>query len=374
MHRPDRPSPFYLVWTEDGHERKQSFKDEKSREITAKALAEKREKHGTAVLTFDPEKWRTFERFLEIVGNDTDPLKVAHEWKTIEQSRMDLPTLTTTKAIEQYMKLRKEEGGVDLGYLAHMKVHLVKSFGARLGHILLHELDAQMIREWLASLKDERKLGHLARRHYYKSVGTFLNRCVREQWIEESPCKIVTVPQPTMAELAKSDIVKLMPVGDVEKLFRANRDQRCVGKLALEAFGGVRYTTAGKMEAEHIDFERRALTMPGHIHKGRKRKYRQGHPDCLWAWLKHAPKDCWTITPRDYMEMKSHAFIRAGVTNPHNGLRHSFASYLLAHTKSLPTVSYLMQHSTTSMTEKYEGRANEQDAAKYLAITPESVK
>jgi site-specific recombinase XerD len=382
VHRPERPSPFLLVWTENRQERKRSFKDEKAREVAARALAEKREKHGASILNFDPKRWRVFEEFTRIVGEDTDPLRVALEWKQARGIGANAaPSMTVAKAVEKYLALRRQEGGVDKAYLSHVKLHLEKSFAAMLGDVQLHELTADQIRQWLGSLKGRvRKgstgaLGIEARRHYYRSASTFLSRCVSEQWLERNPCDIVATPQPTEEELAASEIIKLMPVGDVEKLFRANRDQRCVGRLALEAFGGVRYTTAGLMQKEHIDFERKALAMPGHIHKSRKRKFRQGHPDCLWAWLKHAPESCWTeMTERDYYNEKREAFIRANVKNPHNGLRHSFASYLLAHTKDLPRVSYLMQHAKTTMTEKYEGRASQEDAARYLAITPESTK
>ena len=74
------------------------------------------------------------------------------------------------------------------------------------------------------------------------------------------------------------------------------------------------------------------------------------------------------MPPKEYYNEKRDAFVRASVTLPHNGLRHSFASYLLAETKDLPAVSYQMQHSKTTMTEKYEGRATEADAKRYFAI------
>lgn len=383
-YRADRlQMPYYLHWRDDtGQRHKQAFKNEVLRETTAKALAEKREREGTSILTFSPDEWRTYQQFKQIVGPDADPLQVAREWKAAKGVGPEaVPTLTVAEAITRYLALRDAEGGVDEGYLSHVRMHLQKSFGVRLGHVLLHELTAEQIRDWLANLRGRvrkgstGKLGIEARRHYYRTVCGFLSRCVLEKWIEESPAMIVANPEPTKDELAASDVIKLMPVADVEALFRANRNHRVVGRLALEAFGGVRYTTAGLMNAEHIDYERKGLAMPGHIHKSRKRKFRQGHPEALWKWLEHVKANpalatCWGMTARDYYNEKRDAFIRADVRNPHNGLRHSFASYLLAVTKDLPRVSYLMQHAKTTMTEKYEGRASEQDGKQYLAIAP----
>ncbi|MBM3855605.1 MAG: hypothetical protein FJ399_21045, partial [Verrucomicrobia bacterium] len=65
---------------------------------------------------------------------------------------------------------------------------------------------------------------------------------------------------------------------------------------------------------------------------------------------------------RQYAEGKKLGRIRADVETPHIVWRHSFASYLLAKTKSLPTVGYLMQHRHTTTTEIYEGVAKEADA------------
>lgn len=383
-YRGDRPlAPFYLHWRDpSGVRHKQSFKTEAARESEARILAETREREGTAILTFDPQRWRVYEQFQRIIGPDTDPLQVAREWKESRKAvPTTAPTLTVTKAVEQYLQLREAEGGVDAHYLSHVRRHLRDSLAVRLGHVLLHQVDATMLRDWLTNLKGRiRKgstgtLGIEARRHYYRSMRAFLNRCVTEEWLAKNPCDTVAEPKPTLAELAASEEIKLMPVADVEALFRANRNHRVIGRLALEAFGGVRYSTAAKMKAEHINYEIKGLAMPGAIHKSRKRKFRQGHPDCLWKWLEHVKATmpgCWDMSEREYFNEKREAFVRANVTNPHNGLRHSFASYLLAECKSLPTVSYLMQHAKTTMTERYEGRASEQDAQRYLAITPES--
>ena len=106
-------------------------------------------------------------------------------------------------------------------------------------------------------------------------------------------------------------------------------------------FGGLRYSTAGRIGWEHINFEERDIEMPGAMPKSGKRKFRQGHPENLWKWLELAKdKDhpVWQMSLRQYAEAKKHGRIRSGVETTHNVWRHSFASYLLAKTKSLPTV------------------------------------
>ena len=379
--REDRPNkPFQLIWSEQGKEKKKAYSSKKDRELMAKSLAEKRSKHGSSILTFDPARWRIFELFTEMVGADVDPLQVAREWKAARGAGANAAlNLTVSEAVENYLALRKQEGGVDPGYLSHVTLHLRTSFAGAYGHVPLSEVTKEMVREWLGNLRgrarkgNEGKLGIESRQHYYRSLNTFFARAKLEDWVVHNVCEKVMRPEPTPAELEALDKVKLMPVADVEKLFQANRNYRVVGRLALEAFGGVRFTTAGKLTVESLNFAERGLALPGAIQKGRKRKYRQGHPPCLWAWLEHVRDnlaDCWTMTPKQYLLEKHDAFVRAGVTLPHNGLRHSFASYLAARDQDLRTTGYLMQHKSISMTEKYEGRATTADGVRYFNILP----
>lgn len=101
-----------MVWAEDGKEKKQAFEDEKARELVAKALADKRAKYGSSVLTFDPLRWRIFVQFTEIVGAETDPLQVAWEWKAARGAGSGAGlNVTVSDAIEKYLTLRETEGG-----------------------------------------------------------------------------------------------------------------------------------------------------------------------------------------------------------------------------------------------------------------------
>jgi len=268
------------------------------------------------------------------------------------------------------MALRKSEDLLCGETWRHYRIHLTERFCARFGEMRLNELTADHLREWLSSLRNPRTgepMDAATKQHHRKDVNTFLIRARREGWILSNPCELVTLPREIEVD------VTVIPVDAAIQFFRANRDQKVIGRLALEAFGGLRYSTAGRIQLDNVNFTERGIEMPGPIHKSGKRKYRQGHPENLWKWLEHAPADCWTMNFRQYREEKKAAYIRASVAGSHNIWRHSFASYLLALTKNLPLVGYLMQHQHTATTQIYEGVASEADAKRYFAITPESV-
>jgi site-specific recombinase XerD len=237
---------------------------------------------------------------------------------------------------------------------------------------------------WAGSLTNDRTgkpLELLTVRHHLIAVKTFFRRCWREGWIERDPTLPIVLPQ-----IEEKD-VNVIQVRDAFEFFKVNRDHRSIGRLALEAFGGLRYTSAGKIRKEDIRWERRGIEMPSTKHKSRKRKFRQGHPACLWEWLRHAPAECWDLDLRQYREDKREMHVlsrmrpmilktdadREKARQLKNVWRHSFASYLLAKAKEYAPIAYLMQHARATTTEIYEGVADELDAVWYFSITPKSV-
>lgn len=293
--------------------------------------------------------------------------------------------LTVKEAVARYLTLRVSEGLSENGdTFSHLTKHLTKRLCETMGNLPLRAVRADHLRKWASELKDERNgrpLELLTRRHHLIACKTFFRRCWREGWIERDPTLPIVLPA------VEERDVNLITTEQAFHFFKVNRDHRAIGRTALEAFGGIRYSTAGKIQKEHIKFERRGIEMPSNKHKSKKRKYRQGQPPNLWAWLRHAPEDCWLLKLRQYRDEKKEQFVMAGLRpmilktdvervrarDIKNVWRHSFASYLLAKEKDFDPVRYLMQHSRSTTTEVYEGRADELDAYRYFSITPASV-
>jgi hypothetical protein len=399
-YREGRPSPFLLRWKGRGDEPEGSaaYKDEDARERAARALVERRQAHGDAILQFDPARWRRYLEFQAIVGADVDPIIVAHEWRASKQGTPRAVGMLATDAAAKYMTLRIEEGHWGDDTIRHVR-KCMERFSAAFPSKRLNEIGVEDVREWIFGRPDEsgkrvggladdkgKRLGPFAIRHHLKIVRTFFERALREKWgALENPAKSVFAPR---CDDGDPIVISLKDAFD---FFAANRDEQVIGRVALEAFGAVRYTTAGKLGKDALNFERRGIRMAARLHKegqkdGRSR-YRQGHPENLWRWLAHAPDSCWQMTLHDYREQKRYAGIRAKirpidtstaenrerVIGLRNVWRHSFISYHLARFKCPPMTKYLAQHSDEKMTADYEGMADEIIAARYFMITPETV-
>lgn len=366
-HRPGRPSPFLLGWDESGVIRWQSFATEQDREDSAKALADKRDEFGKEVLSFDPREWRTWLAFKEKIGV-ADPMQVASEW--LASRGTPGTTLTVADAVTKYIAHRKDGEGLSEDTYRHFDTHLKDRFAATHGAMKLFEVTPDVIRAWLTSLrhpKTGKKMGKVTIRHHRKDLNTFLEWGVLEGLILRNPCASVAVPK-----IPEED-VELMTVEEGKKLFEANKGKRVLYRMALEAFGFMRAASAGRAQKGDIKFSSRGIRMPGAKHKSGKKKYRQGHPANLWAWLDAAPDEVWSMKWWEYRNEKRIAFAVAGLGNSENRLRKTCLSAHLAWLKNQPLTSHLAQHRNTSTTDIYVGEMDEKDGEEWFQIVPPKV-
>jgi site-specific recombinase XerD len=293
--------------------------------------------------------------------------------------------LSLREAVARYLTLREAEGMDPHGdTYSHLTKHLAVRLCAALGDLPIRSVKADHLRAWVAGLYDERNgrpLETLTKRHHMIATKTFFRRCWREGWIERDPTIPLVLPQ------ILEQNVNVVAVADAFRFFKVNRDHRAIGRLALEAFGGLRYSSAGKLAFSDLKFSRRGIEMPSGKHKSKRRKFRQGQPSNMWEWAQHASTDCWKLDLRQYREDKKELLVMAAfrpmilktdadrlkARELKNLWRHSFASYYLANKRDYAPVAYLMQHSTGRTTEIYEGMADEYDSFLYFGITPKSV-
>lgn len=294
-------------------------------------------------------------------------------------------SLTVLQAVQRYLSLRLDQGMIaNSDTYRHLRKHLLQRFCGAFGPWPLEDVTTDHLRDWIKGLTNPKTGGpmaHNTRNHHLKDLKVFF-KCARiEQWIQRDPT------EPMKLVKIHEDNVTVIPVREAFEVFKRNLNARCVGRLALEAFGGLRYSTAGTITKDDLKFDCDGIEMPSNKHKSRKRKFRQGQPANCWKWLRHAPESCWQVGLSSYAQEKKEMLVLAGLRPMvvksdadkqtieafRNIWRHSFASYLLARVKNFSKVAYLMQHSKTTTTEIYEGQALERDAHLYFCISPDTV-
>lgn len=339
----------------------ESFVTERARNDRAQELAAGVQVEGTKVLDFDPAEWRRLLLFKERTG-----IGLAEAEEIVMRVRGNLKlNLTVNEAITEYLGLRMSEG-MTKESLTHPKLHLQR-FAQEHGHLPLFAVTTEHVRKWMKALEDD-GMGGTTRRHHRKNLNVFFARSVLEKWCVENPVTAVAVPK------AEDTDVNVLTPRECFDLLKMNRAEPIVGRLAAELFGGIRCSGAQRLTYQQLRRDVKGVLFRAKDQKDEKRKFRQGQPDVFWAWIDHAGEAAWVpLIKRTADQHKHDAFVRAAVKNTGNVLRHTFASVMLASTRNMPAVSYLMQHASTKMTEKYEGVYTQADARLVLAMTPDAV-
>lgn len=371
-----RPSPYFAQWRDPdappGSRRYKtlSFRVASDRERFAKQkLSDLATLGPSALSSADPAKLALWRKFEEIVGGPhIDPLQVAFEWRQARNGNTaGTARLTVAELVNRYHSARARDGK-SIEAIRHQRLHH-KTLSAFFGTQAIAEISPDLIRKWLGSLLNS-KTGEpitspVTLRDYRKSAASLFEFAANNGLILRNPVR--AVHPPTVIK----DAIEILTVEQTAQLFAANLNQPIIGRLALEAFAGFRYSSAARCQASHINFSDKGVELPASLHKSRRRKYVEGHPANLWAWLNHAPASCWAVSERNYLKLKADAFTRAGIVNPGNALRKGFCTYHLAAYQDATKTAFLLQHrSPTMLYQEYNGVAVKASGLRYFTVTP----
>ncbi|EIP99368.1 hypothetical protein OpiT1DRAFT_03882 [Opitutaceae bacterium TAV1] len=379
--REGREQPFIARWRVAGKKDSRAFASAKERGDFAREWLDRRKKYGTEATSVSPrdiEVWREFGR----LTGGANPLDVAQFW--LRMRGIVDGKLTVEDAISKFMVAEKARE-LAASAMSHQALHF-RRFAASFGSQPLYKITHEVISEWLGGMTDPKSgkpMGPLTRRHHRKSVHKLFAYACSARWLDHNPCDAVPVPA------SNDDEVNILTVDQVRELFAANGRALCLGRLALEAFAGIRYSSAARIHFADVDQKEQGVIFPAKKHKTGRRHYVDGFPPNLWAWLKVAPEEGWEMSARMYLDAKRRAFERAGLKPEipagrkptpeeraqldamHNVLRHSFATYHLAAFKDAAKTAVLLTHrNPTMLYQFYKGRASEAAGKDYFRIMP----
>jgi hypothetical protein len=382
--RSDRPKlPFRVQWLVDGQRKIKAFSSATTQLDFAKSLAADAADLGTAAYRLNPDEARAWRAFTSQIAPATLD-QVLQCWTRFGPRSRE--TLKVGDAIDRFLANRETQG-LSGDALSHARLHLDKRLRPIFGAVELGAIKPDDLRDWLDGLKDPETNAPFGPRtiaHHVRTLKLFFKTAAAEGWNTSNPALPLRIAKEDAEE------VTVLSVDDTRKLFAANEGALCVGRLALEAFGGLRYSSGARLHPDDLKHEDGGVVLPGQKHKSGKRHYVEGYPDNLWRWIDHAPQACWDIHPRRYLDLKREAFVRAGLkpsgpTNGvswndeekaqfkamHNVLRHSFCSYHIAVNKDAARTAILLTHRSPSMLyQHYMGRATAGDGQAYFAIVP----
>lgn len=389
-HRAGRALPFLARWrSTDGAKVSQSFESPAARSEFASDWVRQRTDFGKAVKLVDQHTMATLAEFRRLVG-DAHMLQVAREWLAWRGTNDSIGTAEAWAEFNAVQEARKLSGDTHNHRRLHGKRLVTYFTGVKVAAIRTEQVEA-----WLASLMGGGEpMAPKTKANHLKTARHFFDFLKDRRKIHHNPCDAVALPDATELDPATGEPIhkeiNVLSVEQCRQLFAANANQLCIGRLALEAFGGLRYTSAARLRPADIDWEEKGVILPGHQHKSTKRHYVDGWPENLWLWMRHAPVACWDINKRQYADLKREAFERAGLKPPappddrdwtpeevaqfeamKNALRHGFATHHLAAFKDAKLTAELMtKTSIRSLKNDYQGRASRAAGLAWFEIAP----
>jgi len=378
--RVGRPNPFGVQWSEPGWDeatkrdkrrvRTLFFAKAADRDRKAQALRDaKREGTLRTLSRREIDDWAAFQS--AIAG--TAWHEVVAGWRAHLLASGVVLSKTTcaehAKGFLQRISERVEAGTFAAGTQSHHK-HKLRLFLEVFGHLRPVDVTTEQIAAWL----DDQQLAVAGTyNNYRKTIAVFFSSCREARLLAENPVARIKQRAEVPDEVGILTVPQLAELFHVANRFTDDEGRRkfapALWRLSLEAFAGVRFGSACRLAREDVSPADKGIRHPAASIKTRKRHYVDGYPEQLWAWLAIAPAE--SLTPRQYLELKSELFGVARVPHPHNCLRHSFASYHVAARGDPGKTAYLLCHrDQKKLWDFYKGNVTGAEGKRWEELTP----
>jgi Site-specific recombinase XerD len=319
-----------------------------------------------------------------------------HELKTHGFEHAEFPTwlrVMAQEAVEQLQPFNKTIRDAVQHYVRHLKAserscsaeQLVKELlkakeadgvgprhlsdlAGRLGYFaqvfdgkLVAEITSADIDAWLRSLD----VGPQSRNHYRALLVLAFNFAIRNGYAVENPAQ----------GAAKAKVIGKAPgILSVEQAsaLLVNAPSDVLPYIALGLFAGLRRAELERLDWSEIDFESNLIEVTAAKAKTAQRRFVTLQPN-LRAWLMPLRQLKGDVVQRESFKPSfKQARISAGITEwPDNGLRHSFASYHLAHFKNAASTALELGHHDSRVTfAHYRELVKPREAARYWKLKP----
>lgn len=365
LFRPDRASPYLVQWG-CGKERKtESYASATDRNRRYNELIKELGSNRRDLVMTKAQIGEYFA--FKAAIKDTHWVDVVSGWREYVISKgRSVSTLTVDDAVNRFRQLvdqRLERGELAAGTACQKRQKaalFARSFRGR----LMSEVTTRQIEKWL-----EDHAGSVPGTYnsYRKHIAAFFEEFRKE--VRPNPVEEVETRDDYI------DKVEVLSPEETARLFgyALQNHPDALGRLALEAFMGLRFGSAFRLEKTDINFAEKGIMLPRHIVKTRRRFYVDGMPDNMWTWVARTNDACWTMENNQWMHMKSRLFTKAGVPHPRNCLRHSFATYHVAAFKNPGLTSAILCHrNQQKLWQHYNGVATQAAGRLYFSITPDN--
>lgn len=294
-------------------------------------------------------------RCLHRLGNDVNQLERAVDFflthdRPGEEKKLHEAITTCLKQKQQAGKSKRYVQ--QLGYALH-------SFGRGRSDLLCSEISAKEIEDWL----NGHEWGPKTRKGNLIDLRTFINFCIRREWMKRDPTKgieeIILTPKPP----------QIFTVEQVQMIMNTARDHQptLIPYFALGMFCGIRPAEIFRLHWPNIYLDRGFVEVEVAKAKTRRRRLVTISDNCK-TWLKLGGD----LPVIDFQDRFEDVRNRCGMADswPQNAMRHSFCSYHLAMHQNAALTASEAGHSQEQLFKDYRELVTKDQAEKFWQIRP----
>jgi integrase len=252
--------------------------------------------------------------------------------------------------------------------------YLFNRFNRSYGERMAHDIHQQDVEQWL----DGNTKSLATRRIYIKFLSTLFAYALKRGYMAVNPLDGLERPQVLLKAPA------IFTVDQTISLLRSVIEQselELLTYVSIGLFAGLRPTEMIRLDWSNVRLDQRVVLVNADASKTSQKRF-VDVSDNLLAWLAPIAKESGPLAPRGLRFRLRDAwrgtenYERGSIDKwPQDGMRHSFASYHLAHHKNAPLTSLQMGHMSPQMLfNHYRNLVLATDAERYWNITPELVQ
>ena len=268
-------------------------------------------------------------------------------------------TCTAAELVEELLKVKKADGA-SARYLQDLSSRLGQ-FAAAFKGKPVAEITATESDEWLRGLP----VAPITRNNFRRVLMVAFNFAKTRGYCASNPAE-----QTSKAKEIEGD-VEILTVAELTRLLKA-ADAKVVPFITIGAFAGLRRAELERLDWSEVDLAGGLIQVKANKAKSARRRFVKVERN-LAAWIAPYARTKGSVTPSNYRELLDAARTAAEIEEwPHNGLRHSFASYHLAHFHDAAALALQLGHTNANLVfQHYRQAVRPAEAAKYWSIKPD---
>jgi integrase len=336
---------------------RRTFADRAEAETFADLKRIERRNHGAAGISMPPKlRADALEAARLLAPYGDELLDVVREH--IRHRQLVDKSETVSNAVEALLAAKKIDGA-SKRYLKDLRSRL-RGFAETFGERKLADLGPGEIADWLRALGQ----AAMSRNTFHARLSVLFSFARQNRWVETNP-----MPEIPLAKVFAGEPGILTP--EQVALLLESADEETLPFWAIGAFAGLRSSEIERLQWEQVDFEAGLIEVTAKSSKTASKRFVKIEPN-LHRWLSSHMFQRGPVCPPGLYPRLLEDRKRAGLTEwPSNALRHSFASYHLAHFGNPQKTSAELGHMNASVVfQHYRQLVRPEQAERWWKVAP----